>query len=179
MPSSGGGVAGTGSRGLRLARDAPDDLLAVVVGVAVHRLERLGALEVDVQVVLPREADAAVHLDRLAAHLARGVAHVVFFFKQKTAYEIGLGIPAEPLFRSSISSLQTHNVNRCGRSRHLARKLSLRRKRSSPNVFEMAATETITSIILIKLIRVSLGTVRHPRRFKIVVIDIQITLKQM
>src|SRR5947207_13200697 len=36
----------------------------------------------------------------------------------------------------SISSLQTHNVNRCGRSRHLARKLSLRRKRSSPNVFE-------------------------------------------
>src|SRR5437667_7104893 len=67
----------------------------------------------------------------------------VFFFKQKTAYEIGLGIPAEPLFRS------------------------------------MAATETITSIILIKLIRVSLGTVRHPRRFKIVVIDIQITLKQM
>src|SRR2546428_6861442 len=77
----------------------------------------------------------------------------------------------------SISSLQTHNVNRCGRSRHLARKLSLRRKRSNPNVFEMAATETITSIILIKLIRVSLGTVRHPRRFKIVVIDIQITLK--
>src|SRR5437773_5013335 len=37
----------------------------------------------------------------------------------------------------------------------------------------------MTSIILIKLIRVSLGTVRHPRRFKIVVIDIQITLKQM
>src|SRR5437773_10530305 len=57
----------------------------------------------------------------------------------------------------SISSLQTHNVNRCGRSRHLARKLSLRRKRSSPNVFEMAATETITSIILIKLIRVKIG----------------------
>src|SRR5207245_11475867 len=63
----------------------------------------------------------------------------------------------------SISSLQTHNVNRCGRSRHLARKLSLRRKRSSPNVFEMAATETITSIILIKLIRVSLGTVKIGR----------------
>src|SRR5205823_8606403 len=25
-----------------------------------------------------------------------------FFFKQKTAYEIGLGIPAEPLFRSLL-----------------------------------------------------------------------------
>src|SRR2546429_9939922 len=79
----------------------------------------------------------------------------------------------------SISSLQTHNVNRYGRSRHLARKLSLRRKRSSQNVFEMAGTETITSIILIKLIRVSLGRVSHPRRFKIVVIYIQITVKQI
>src|SRR4051812_15057837 len=79
----------------------------------------------------------------------------------------------------SISSLQTHNVNRCGRSRHLARKLSLRRKRSSPNAFDRGATETITSIIMIKLIRGSPGTVRHPRSFKIVVIDIQITLKQM
>src|SRR5207249_8966176 len=27
-----------------------------------------------------------------------------FFFKQKTAYEIGLGIPAEPLFRSLSGS---------------------------------------------------------------------------
>src|SRR5262249_58989093 len=27
---------------------------------------------------------------------------VVFFFKQKTAYDIGLGIPAEPLFRSRL-----------------------------------------------------------------------------
>src|SRR5258705_10718705 len=79
----------------------------------------------------------------------------------------------------SISRLQNHNVNRCGRRRHLAIKLSLRRKRSSPNDFKMAATETITSIILIKLIRESLGTVRHLRRFKIVVLDIQITLKQM
>src|SRR5438552_18645546 len=79
----------------------------------------------------------------------------------------------------STSSLQTHNVNRCGRSRHLARKLSLRRKRSSANVFEMAATETITSIILIKLIRVNLGTVRHPRHFKIVVIVIQLAQYQM
>src|SRR6266536_481679 len=79
----------------------------------------------------------------------------------------------------SISSFPTHNAKSCGRSRHLASTLSLRRKRSSPDVLELAATETITSIILVKLIRVSLGTVRHPRRFKIVVIDIQITLKQM
>src|SRR5437867_6794545 len=27
-----------------------------------------------------------------------------FFFKQKTAYEIGLGIPAEPLFRSESTA---------------------------------------------------------------------------
>src|SRR5690625_7849069 len=79
----------------------------------------------------------------------------------------------------SISSLQTHNVNRCCRSRHLARKLSLRRKQSSPNVFEMAATETITSIIFIKLIRGSLGPVSHPGRLKIVLIDMQETLKPL
>src|SRR5258706_15920952 len=83
------------------------------------------------------------------------------------------------IMQISISSWQNHNVNRCGRSGHLARKLSLRKKRSSPNVFEMAATEAITSINLIKLIRVRLGTGRHARRFKIVVIDIQISLKQM
>src|SRR5438128_4885127 len=29
----------------------------------------------------------------------------IFFFKQKTAYEIGLGIPAEPLFRSHLGFL--------------------------------------------------------------------------
>src|SRR5438128_11673424 len=79
----------------------------------------------------------------------------------------------------SISSLQTHNVNRCGRSRHLARKLILRRKRRSPNVFEMEETETITSIILIKLIRVSLGRVRNQRGFKLVFLVIKLTLKQM
>src|SRR5207245_3772018 len=31
------------------------------------------------------------------------------FFKQKTAYEIGLGIPAEPLFRSDLVHQQTQN----------------------------------------------------------------------
>src|SRR5437762_10932723 len=30
-----------------------------------------------------------------------------FFFKQKTAYEIGLGIPAEPLFRSTRRRLRS------------------------------------------------------------------------
>src|SRR5207248_6303710 len=30
-----------------------------------------------------------------------------FFFKQKTAYEIGLGIPAEPLFRSPLPTVNT------------------------------------------------------------------------
>src|SRR5947199_1192345 len=110
------------------------------------------------------------------ASLAVCLCFSFFFFSSRRRHT--RSVSAFLLNRSS-DLLQTHNVNRCGRSRHLARKLSLRRKRSSPNVFEMAATETITSIILIKLIRVSLGTVRHPRRFKIVVIDIQITLKQM
>src|SRR5207247_4968475 len=34
----------------------------------------------------------------------------IFFFKQKTAYEIGLGIPAEPLFRSVLPRTPGNNV---------------------------------------------------------------------
>src|SRR2546430_759924 len=104
------------------------------------------------------------------------ISYAVFCLKKKIMLTLHEVITFLLSMQISISSLQTHNVNRCGRSRHLARKLSLRRKRSSPNVFEMAATETITSIILIKLIRVSLGTVMHPRFFKIVVTPIQISL---
>src|SRR2546428_5893152 len=33
-----------------------------------------------------------------------------FFFKQKTAYEIGLGIPAEPLFRSSVLVIRLRSL---------------------------------------------------------------------
>src|SRR5256714_4273389 len=35
-----------------------------------------------------------------------------FFFKQKTAYEIGLGIPAEPLFQSNRTLDAINNVFR-------------------------------------------------------------------
>src|SRR5258708_32510985 len=34
-----------------------------------------------------------------------------FFFKQKTAYEIGLGIPAEPLFRSHSAMLRNKETS--------------------------------------------------------------------
>jgi hypothetical protein len=47
-----------------------------MLGVAVLRLQRLGALEVEVQVVLPGEADAAVHLDGFAADFPRGIREV-------------------------------------------------------------------------------------------------------
>src|SRR5438876_8505395 len=38
------------------------------------------------------------------------VVVLFFFFKQKTAYEIGLGIPAEPLFRSLRRITRTENI---------------------------------------------------------------------
>src|SRR5438309_3713322 len=42
------------------------------------------------------------------------MSFVIFFFKQKTAYEIGLGIPAEPLFRSLyFDSLTVNAGNGC------------------------------------------------------------------
>src|SRR5437660_8169968 len=41
-----------------------------------------------------------------------------FFFKQKTAYEIGLGIPAEPLFRSLQERvlIRHHDYDQCFQS---------------------------------------------------------------
>src|SRR5207244_9191858 len=51
-----------------------------------------------------------------------------FFFKQKTAYEIGLGIPAEPLFRSLASHFFDLVIgkiltSRLSLSKHLAHNL--------------------------------------------------------
>src|SRR5437870_8510253 len=49
-------------------------------------------------------------INEFVQHFIRGL-HVLygvfFFFKQKTAYEIGLGIPAEPLFRSAVHFMRT------------------------------------------------------------------------
>src|SRR5687767_12891651 len=65
----------------------------------------------------------------------------------------------------SISSLQTHNVNRCGRSRHLARKLSLRRKRSSPN----AVTIFVILVVWFLLPRVARLMIHTPTAISIFV----------
>src|SRR5438093_3352189 len=48
---------------------------------------------------------------------------VFFFFKQKTAYEIGLGIPAEPLFRSFDLVIGKILTSRLSLSKHLAHNL--------------------------------------------------------
>src|SRR5438045_314161 len=57
----------------------------------------------DVKYIIPRTpwtAERPSRSDYLAD--SSGICLVLFFFfKQKTAYEIGLGIPAEPLFRSN------------------------------------------------------------------------------
>src|SRR5262245_65163917 len=60
----------------------------------------------------------------------------------------------------AVFCLKKKNVNRCGRSRHMARKISIRRKRRSTNILEMPETETITIIIIIKTIRTNLSTSR-------------------
>src|SRR5204862_3911569 len=44
---------------------------------------------------------------------------IVFFFKQKTAYEIGLGIPAEPLFRSEVDLVHQQTQNQRYGSSHI------------------------------------------------------------
>src|SRR5262245_64108708 len=49
---------------------------------------------------------------QLHSTYASGVLFFLFFFfKQKTAYEIGLGIPAEPLFRSHITIIELNALH--------------------------------------------------------------------
>src|SRR5205085_8213770 len=54
-----------------------------------------------------RRLSLSKHLAHSQGHLLLlgniAVFHSFFFVKQRTAYEIGLGIPAEPLFRSAAS----------------------------------------------------------------------------
>src|SRR2546429_9151865 len=69
--------------------------------------------------------------------------------------------PYTTLFRSPDRTEANPNELNQDDARYGFRCCHLKNIWSSPNVFEMAATETITSIILIKLIRVSLGTVRR------------------
>src|SRR5438128_5299173 len=53
-----------------------------------------------------------MHLYAKSYTFMRESSFFFFFFKQKTAYEIGLGIPAEPLFRSLGASLNIrHNLS--------------------------------------------------------------------
>src|SRR5688572_22708868 len=70
--------------------------------------------------------------EREAGRFREALRHLyrtnMFFFKQKTAYEIGLGIPAEPLFRSLLDlvglatkSNQIKQLIRNGRSASLQR----------------------------------------------------------
>src|SRR5262245_63616928 len=88
--------------------------------------------------------------------------------------------PVVALVGSPLTSSTVATTPRAGRSRKLDRKSTrLNSSHLGTSYAVFCLKKKITSIILIKLIRVSLGTVRHPRRFKIVVIDIQITLKQM
>src|SRR5437773_6749372 len=71
----------------------------------------------------------------------------------------------------SISSLQTHNVNRCGRSRHLARKLSLRRKRSSPRSEERFSRNAETDLVCRLLLEKTKRRSAAARRVDVNVLD--------
>src|SRR5262249_56448500 len=70
----------------------------------------------------------------------------VFFFKQKTAYEIGLGIPAEPLFRSSN---QIKQLIRNGRSASLQRTF----KKSFTSFSHSTRNKTRDGLIRVRNIR--------------------------
>src|SRR5207247_5427505 len=72
-----------------------------------------------------------------------------FFFKQKTAYEIGLGIPAEPLFRSATKSNQIKQLIRNGRSASLQRTF----KKSFTSFSHSTRNKTRDGLIRVRNIR--------------------------
>src|SRR5437773_5305867 len=77
---------------------------------------------------------------------------VFFFFKQKTAYEIGLGIPAEPLFRSgrlATKSNQIKQLIRNGRSASLPRTF----KKSFTSFSHSTRNKTRDGLIRVRNIR--------------------------
>src|SRR5574341_682536 len=60
----------------RLVQNFSRDLFAMIVRVAEHNLRSFRALVIKLQVVLPREANAAVNLRAAIADFARGVGTV-------------------------------------------------------------------------------------------------------
>src|SRR5688572_31395867 len=68
-----------------------------------------------------------------------------FFFKQKTAYEIGLGIPAEPLFRSTpFNQILKQNAKR-----------EMRLRLGKVTVADVLAAQPVTTNLL-KFMRASI-----------------------
>src|SRR5499425_683972 len=63
-----------------------------------HKRRAANRIRVAVAFGQREELGVAPHIEAAAGQLV----FAFFFFKQKTAYEIGLGIPAEPLFRSTL-----------------------------------------------------------------------------
>src|SRR5207248_11554356 len=75
-PVEGVGIFGSGKAGILPDRPRLRDVHGRIGAAQIGRDARIGLEEIELR--------------------------DVFFFKQKTAYEIGLGIPAEPLFRSMM-----------------------------------------------------------------------------
>src|SRR5437660_5188386 len=57
-------------------------------------------------------------IEGMGDHSSLANNSIIFFFKQKTAYEIGLGIPAEPLFRSKMGKVMRHTLGASLNIRH-------------------------------------------------------------
>src|SRR5262245_21173276 len=101
------GRAAARSRGRRLGGGDT----RVVAAAAIGKISSYATGELE-RAMLPRygrQRGSETHSRRnhAARRPGRDLPAGVFFFKQKTAYELGLGIPAEPLFRSYDQCFQS------------------------------------------------------------------------
>ena len=103
-PQAAAGLGGVGE-------DSVGDPLAVPLGVAEHRGVGLAALEEEVEVVLPGEADAAVDLDRGVGDAPAGVGGVGLGHRggQRQRLRLGVGRPGGAVDgRARVLGLQQH-----------------------------------------------------------------------
>src|SRR4051794_41521231 len=78
-----------------------------------------------------------------------------FFFKQKTAYEIGLGIPAEPLFRSIQLTKLGYDATPFNQILKQNAKREMRLRLGKVTVADVLAAQPVTTNLL-KFMRASI-----------------------
>src|SRR5205807_4530100 len=115
------------------------------------------------------ERPVAIEIAAPTAIAPSGV-QAVFFFKQKTAFEMGLGIPAEPLFRSALHTKRQNLFQELDAVIHLLMEAKHRGLRKSRNATSLNSRFKSLDTLKVKIISVTFRRVirtNHKKASKI------------